>query len=169
MKQLSYFHALKTGLSGSLASCIFLILHESHCIWIVISALLICHSNHSSDLSSILTEAIDRFIATGIGVLLGIIGYGMIFFMITENTKELIPLICLMIFVISDLILQSTKAPTVLSISAAIVMLVGIQNHSAIEVSFSRAMDIFIGSCIGIIISLLINPLCYKYSQSKSV
>ncbi|MAJ82387.1 MAG: hypothetical protein CMF41_05670 [Legionellales bacterium] len=156
MNNICIRHALRTGIAGSIGCSIYLFIYQSHCIWIVISALLLCQTHTTGNFINLFKHAIDRIIATGIGVFLGMLGYTLIFLNVNDSNKEIIPLICLFIFIISDSILQLTEGLNIITITAAIIMLVSIQEDSAIPMALARSMDIITGSAIGIIVSLII-------------
>ena len=156
MNNICMRHALRTGIAGSIGCSIYLFIYQSHCIWIVISALLLCQTHTTGSFINLFKHAIDRIIATGIGVSLGLLGYTLIFLNVNDSNKEIIPMICLFIFIISDSILQLTEGLNIITITAAIIMLVSIQEDSAIPMALARSMDIITGSAIGIIVSLII-------------
>ena len=92
MNNICMRHALRTGIAGSIGCSIYLFIYQSHCIWIVISALLLCQTHTTGSFINLFTHAIDRIIATGIGVSLGLLGYTLIFLNVNDSNKEIIPI-----------------------------------------------------------------------------
>ena len=155
MNNICMRHALRTGIAGSIGCSIYLFIYQSHCIWIVISALLLCQTHTTGSFINLFKHAIDRIIATGI-VCLWLTWLYVNLLNVNDSNKEIIPIICLFIFIISDSILQLTEGLNIITITAAIIMLVSIQEDSAIPMALARSMDIITGSAIGIIVSLII-------------
>jgi len=151
-------HLFRTALAGTIASTIHLFQHEAHTILIVISTLFVIQVPEVKSRLEIIQIAIDRVISTGIGVAVGLVGYGLIYYNVRDGNLEIVSIIIFIIFIITDFFQQITKSLTIINITAAIIMLVSIQSSAAFEHALSRALDIIFGAVIGLSCIILIPP-----------
>ncbi|MEE2769930.1 MAG: FUSC family protein [Pseudomonadota bacterium] len=151
-------HLFRTALAGTAASFIHLYQHEAHTIWIVISTLFVIQVPEVKSRIEIIEIAIDRIIATGIGVSLGLIGYGLIYYNVKDGNVEIAGIIIFIIFMITDFFQQITKSLTIINITAALIMLLSIQSNAAFDHALSRSLDIIYGAIIGLSCIILIPP-----------
>lgn len=151
-------HLFRTALAGTTATIIHLHQHEAHTIWIVISTLFVIQVPEVKSRIEIIQIGLDRIIATGIGVSLGLIGYGLIYYNVRDGNLEIAGMIIFLIFMVTDFFQQITKSLTIINITAAIIMLLSIQSSAAFEHALSRSLDIIYGAVIGLTCIILIPP-----------
>lgn len=151
-------HLFRTALAGTIASLIHLFQHEIHSILIVISTLFVIQVPEVKSRLEIIKLAIDRVISTGIGVVIGLIGYGLIYYNVKDGNLEIVAIIIFIIFMFTDFLQQITKSLTIINITAGIIMLISIQSNAALEHALSKSLDIIIGAFIGLGCIILIPP-----------
>lgn len=156
--QIRIRHIIRTALTGTIASMVHFYQHESHTIWMVISSLFMVQIPEVNTRIEIITVAIDRIISTAIGIFLGLLGYGMIFYFVQDGNVELMAAIIFLTFALTDSCQQATTSLTIINVTAAIIMLMSIQSNAAIEHAFARSIDIILGAGIGLITTCLIPP-----------
>lgn len=156
--KLSVRHLFRTALAGTVATIIHLYQHETHTIWMVISTLFVIQVPEVSSRQDILFVAIDRIIATGIGVFLGLIGYGSIYYCVRDGNTEIAIIIIFITFMITDFFQQMVKNLTIINVTAAIIMLLSIQSSAVFEHALSRSLDIILGAVIGVLAIIIIPP-----------
>ena len=164
---ISLRHILRTALSGTIATFVYLYFYVDNSYWIVISAIFVMQGEEKHGFTNILCLATDRFIATGLGIFFGLIGHMGMLMSVTDGFKESILIIVFVILALTDACQQLCRSLQLTTITASIIMLISIRSDIAIELAVMRAQDIATGVLIGITMGILI-PASKKASSSYS-